>query len=177
MQTNLVRNLYRWLVANPWHESLTIKYDLNSYGNCGESHRSPLYIGEKKRGEGREVQVSQPDIVALREDTQTVDLIVEVEALPKKPKDFYGLLASAIFADNHTPSYEYGSNSRYTYRETLIVLVTLRSGEDAERVAETMRRKVPLAALGIRGVCVCGGEEAEARFQELIRSQFSYGTG
>ena len=177
-QTDLVRNLYRGLLQDKWHKSLTIGYDLTNNGYRGESRKMPLYLGEKKPRQGRRVQTAQPDILARREDTRTVDLIVEVETGQMPPKHYYALFGAAVFADNHTPSYETGSKGRYTYLNTLIVVVTLQDREDAELVAESIRQKVSLADLGISDLCVCGGpsgEKAEAEFQELIRGRLGRG--
>lgn len=173
----VVRKLRQWLCENKWHESLTIHHDLASWGQAGESEQNALYLGEKKRGLGRAGRICLPDILARRDDTHTVDLIVEVDLnTDLRPKDLVGLLLTPALADNHTPSYIYGVRNQYSLRDTVVIAVTARSnvarGQD---LAEEMYRRFHLSELGVRELCVCNGateEEVEARFTQVIRSRF-----
>jgi hypothetical protein len=184
-QTSIIRNLARWLSANPWNPSLTVLYDLCSYGVAGESQRCALYMGEKERGLGRRTQVAQADILVRREDTRTVELVVEVDfrkarsgrPVAPRPKDLTGLLLAAAAADNHTPSNEY--ESTYKLHDTIIVVVT---AYDTDRLlhydrefANELFQRFHVAERGVRELCICGGpsqEEVEVGFQELVRSRF-----
>jgi hypothetical protein len=184
-QTSIIRSLARWLSDNPWNPFLTVLYDLCSYGVAGESQRGALYIGEKERGRGRHTQVAQADILVRREDTRTVELIVEVDfrktkgdkLVAPRPKDLTGLLLAPASADNHTPSNEY--RSRYEIRDTTIVVVTAyatdRLLQNDREFANELFRRFRVGERGIRELCICGGstsEETEAGFRELVRNQF-----
>jgi hypothetical protein len=184
-QTSLIRNLARWLSANPWKPSLTVLYDLCSYGVAGESQRGALYMGQKERGLGRRTQVAQADILVRREDTRTVDLIVEVDfrktkggrLVAPRPKDLTGLLMAAAAADNHTPSNEY--RSKYELHDTIIVVVTAYASERLlnydQEFATQLFRRFHVAERGVRELCICGGptqEDTEVGFQELMRNRF-----
>jgi hypothetical protein len=184
-QTSTVRNLAGWLKANPWNPALTILYDLSSYGVKGESKRGALYLGEKERGRGRCTQVAQADILVRRENTRTVELIVEVDFRKTKhdaqaapsPKNLVGLLLAAAAADNHTPSDEY--EKTYKLHDTMIVVVTAYDTDqllhDDQEFASELFERFHVAQRGVRALCICGGptqEEIEVGFQALIRNQF-----
>lgn len=184
-QTSVIRNLAGWLTANKWNPSLTVLRDLCSYGVAGESRRGALYIGEKERGLGRRRQVAQPDILVRREDTRTVELVVEVdfrktksgELVAPRPKDLTGLLLTAAAADNHTPSDEY--RSTYELRDTIIVVVTAYATDRLlhydQEFAKELFQRFQVVERGVRELCICGGptqEEIEVGFQELMRNRF-----
>jgi len=188
-QTSIVRNLARWINENKWRPSLTVLYDLCSYGNPGESQRGALYMGEKQKGRGRRTQVAQADILVRREDSHTVELVVEVEfrktksgeAIAPRPKDLTGLLLAPAAADNHTPSYEY--RNRYELRDTLIVVVTAYAThqmlQEDRQFANKLFHRFHVAECGVRELCVCGGatqQEVEDCFRELVRSRFFTGS-
>ncbi|MEX2262343.1 MAG: hypothetical protein WD696_10345 [Bryobacteraceae bacterium] len=156
-QNTVVRKLRQWLCENKWHPSLAILHDLASWGLSGESEQSALYLGEKKRGLGHASRICLPDILVRREDTRSVDLIVEVDLNAElRPKDLVGLLLTPALAENHTPSYRYGVRSQYLLRDTVVIAVTaLTAVERGQDVAEAMYRKFHLSELGIRGLCVC----------------------
>jgi hypothetical protein len=184
-QASVVRNLAGWVKANRWNSSLTVLYDLCSYGIQGESKRCALYMGEKEKGRGRRTQVTQADILVLREDSFTVELVVEVDfrktrngdLVAPRPKDLTGLLLATAAADNYTPSNDY--RTRYEFRDTLIVVVTVYATDqllqEDQEFANKLFRKFHVAECGVREFCVCGGatqEEVESCFRELLRSRF-----
>lgn len=176
-QNTVVRKLRQWLCENRWHESLTVHHDLASWGQGGESEQSALYLGEKKRGLGRAGRICLPDILARRDDTRTVDLIVEVDfRMDLRPKDLVGLLLTPTLADNHTPSYLYGASNQYSLRDTVVVaVIALCAVERGQGLAEEMYRRFHLSQCGVRELCVCDGateQEVEAKFTQVIRSRF-----
>jgi hypothetical protein len=188
-QTSIIRNLARWLTANLWHESLTVLYDLCSYGVPGESQRGALYTGEKERGRGRRTQLVQADILVRREDTMTVELVVEVDfrktksgdLVAPRPKDLTGLLLAPAAADCHTPSNEY--RRRYKLRDTIILVVsayaTAQQLQDDQAFADELFRRFHVAECGVREFCICGGatqEEVEGCCEKLLRSRFRTAT-
>jgi hypothetical protein len=142
-------------------------------------------MGEKERGRGRLSQAVQADILVRREDTQTVELVVEVDFRKTKngdlvaphPKDLTGLLLTPTAADCHTPSNE--CRPRYELRDTVIVVVTAYATAQLlpyDRVfAGELFQRFHVAERGVRELCICGGatqEEVESSFQELLRSRF-----
>jgi hypothetical protein len=164
---------------------MSVLYDLCSNGVPGESKRGALYIGEKKRGQGRRSQVAQADILVRREDTRTIELVVEVDFKRKRngdlaaprPKDVTGLLLTPAAADNHTPSDKY--RDPYRLQDTVITVIsaypTLQALEDDRAFARELFTRYHVAERGVRELVVCGGAiqgHVEESFKEMIRTRF-----
>jgi hypothetical protein len=166
------------------HPSWTVLHDLCSYGAPGECKRCALYLFDKAPGSGRRDQIAQADILIRREDTLTVELIVEVDFrkdrsgsfVAPRPKDLTGLLLTLAAANCHTPS---NDCTPYRLQETVVVVVsaysTLAALQNDQRYACELFSRFHVAERGVRELCVCGGptqEAVERSFQELIRARF-----
>ena len=132
---------------------------------------------EKKRGSGRATRVCLPDILVTREDTRTIELIVEVDLTTNLvPKKLVGLLLTPALADYYTPSLQYGAHNSYRLRETVIVSVTaLTAAQRGQDLSEAIYRKFRLYDLGVRHISVCNGAtegDIETKFARLIQTQF-----
>jgi hypothetical protein len=174
-QEEAIEILLNWLLQNRWSDYLKIKCD-----HIASGEELPLFIGPKRRRKGQGCRVSETDILAFREDTRTVDLIVEVDLLPNPtPKRVFSNLMPALIADNYTPSYLF---TPYKLERTLVACVFVLDGPERsqkkvqfQHIEERIQSRFDLPAFGIRDIRLCHGqtvEEALASFQSLVRTYF-----
>ena len=175
-QERTIQLLHDWLLQNRWSHCLEVKCDHTESGE-----ELALFAGPKERGKGRGCRVAETDILAFREDSRTVDLIVEVDLRPNPtPKRAISNLLPVLIADNYTPSYLFRS---YKFDQTLVVYLFLldvanRSQKKAqfELIGQRIRHQFDLPALGIRDFRLCYGrteDEAVASFQRTVQSYFT----
>ena len=173
-QTRTIEALYHWLQANRWSDSLTVRCD-----HVTEARETlSLFLGTKRPREGRSNWIAQVDILVCNEDTQTVELVIEVDPNPN-PKKLLGDVLAVLIADNYTPSNNY---SPYKIDGALVVFVTALDGRaesqkvrQFERIEEALNTKLDLSELGVRAVRLCygrTGENAVKRCSEIIRREF-----
>ena len=173
-QTRTIEALYQWLQANRWSNSLTVRCD-----HVTDARETlSLFLCTKRPREGRSNWIAQVDILVCNEDTQTVELVIEVDPNPN-PKKLLGDILAVLIADNYTPSNSYSS---YKIERALVVFVTALDGRAGsqkvrqfERIEEALNTKLDLSQLGVRGVRLCYGrteEDAVKRCSEIIRREF-----
>ncbi len=129
-QERTIQLLHDWLLQNRWSHCLRVKcYHTES----GEE--LALFAGPKERGKARGCRVAETDILAFREDSRTVDLIVEVDLRPNPtPKRAISNLLPVLIADN------------YTARLDARLDVGCSAGHDGRRLIDTLTDGLPVSA-------------------------------
>ena len=131
-----------------------------------------VYIGEKRKDEGRSAQVAQVDV--LVEESKTVELLVEVEP-DHSPKKILGEVLPALIAENYTPSLLYGKENERPIKQAVFLFVTVVPAKEGsqkkaqlEQLEQAIRSRLDFSKLAVRTVRFCVGESEDSAFDRFI---------
>jgi len=169
-QYRMTKDLVDWMSQHPWKPNNKIRYD--------GSRRNPLtpaaetcglYIGIKKRGQGRTSQIAQVDILVEDFTTKTVDLLIEVEP-SNSPKKILGEVLPALLADSYTPSRCHGPLNQRQIKDAVFLFVTVVPNKEGsqkrlqlEQLEREIAKRLEFRELNVRTVRFCiGNSETDA---------------